>query len=50
MRVERMKAERREKTSTPRNVAFGFAALLVLLFLSGGIGDLFRRRLSNSPR
>jgi plastocyanin len=36
-----MKAEGREKTSTPRNVAFGSAALLVLLLLSGGTGRSF---------
>lgn len=49
MRVERMKAERREKTSTPRNVALGFAALLVLIFLSGGIGRSFSTAAQQQP-
>lgn len=41
MRIERMKLDGRETMSRTRNFAFGFAALLVLLFLSGGIGRSF---------
>lgn len=49
MRIERTKLEGHEKTSGPRNLAFGFAALLVLLLLCGGIGTSFSTAAQQQP-
>lgn len=47
MRIERMKSEGRDKMSRRRNL--GFAALLMLLLLSGGIGRSFSTAAQQQP-
>lgn len=49
MRIERMQAEAREKMGRTRNVAFGFTALVMLLFLSGGTGTSFSTAAQQQP-
>jgi plastocyanin len=44
-----MRLDGREKMSRPRNIALGFAALLVLLLLSGGIGTSFSTVAQQQP-